>query len=82
MSGYVTFIDEFDAKKIGQWQITDTGCFEYFDGSLSTDVTPNGKAKRSANHLKGNCSDHLTGLAAAAFGLFAKVTIHFQSDVY
>lgn len=85
MSGYVVFIDEFIARQIGQWQINTgphSGCFEYFDGILSTDNTTKKKLKRDANHLTGNCSDHMTGLAAAAYGLFVKVTIHFYANVY
>lgn len=85
MSGYLTFIDEFIANKMGQWQIKigpDSGCFEYFDGNLSTDVSAKMKMKRDANHLTGNCSDHMTGLAAAAYGLFAKITIHFYANLY
>lgn len=85
MSGYLTFIDEMIAKQIDQWQIKTgphSGCFEYFDGLLSTDVTSKKKLKRDANHLTSNCSDHMTGLAAAAYGLFAKITIHFYVNVY
>lgn len=86
MSGYLSFIDEFIAKKIGQWQIADSGCFAYFDGTLSSGgddgSAKNGKFKRDANRLNGNCSDHMTGLAAAVYGLFAKITIHFYANVY
>lgn len=82
MNGYLTFIDEFIAKKIVQWQIADIGCFEYFEGMLSTDITVKRKLKRNANHLKGNCSDHMTGLAAATYGLFAKITIHFHANLF
>lgn len=83
MNGYMSFIDEFIAKKTGQWQIPDIGCFAYYDGILSKDdVSAKKRFKRDANRLNGNCSDHMTGLAAAAYGLFAKITIHFHSNVY
>lgn len=82
MNGYLTFIDEFIAKKIVQWQIADIGCFEYFDGMLSSNITVKGKLKRDANHLRINCSDHMTGLGAATYGLFAKIAIHFYANLF
>lgn len=81
MNGYLTFIDELIAKRIDQWQIADIGCFEYFDGRLSPDITVKRKLKRNASILRGNCSEHMTGLAAATYGLFAKVTIHFYANL-
>lgn len=83
MSGYLSFIDEFIATRIGQWQIADSGCFAYFEGTLSSDdvsAKTERKFKREANRLNGNCSDHMTGLAAAAYGLFAKISIHFYAN--
>lgn len=80
ISGFATFLDEQVVKDIVQWQVVDIGCYEYFDGTLDlpmkTDTT-NVKRKRDAVQLNGNCSDHMTGLAAASFGLFAKITADF-----
>lgn len=77
MSGYAAFIDEDTAKRIVQWQVIESGCFEYFDGSLPNRIYDDSRTKRvqrSAVVLKDNCSDHMTGLAAATLGLFAKVS--------
>ncbi|XP_031619296.1 UPF0764 protein C16orf89 homolog [Contarinia nasturtii] len=81
LNGYGAFIDENTAKDIVQWQNIESGCFEYFDGSLSNgsdDLSTKKIVKRFAAPLKDNCSDHMTGLAAAAFGLFATICTTFQ----
>lgn len=61
----------------------DSGCYIYYDGSLDSlkDEPTTGKKKRDAQQLNGNCSDHMTGLAAAAFGLFAKIANEFNEMV-
>lgn len=79
INGYASFIDELTAREIGSWQVPDSGCFEYFDGALPANGTAGKKLKRHAAHLKGNCSDHMTGLAAASFGLFARV--HYSESM-
>lgn len=84
LSGYAAFIDENIAKEIVQWQNINSGCFEYFDGSLSNsndDSSTKKIVKRFAALLPDNCSDHFTGLAAATFGLFAKISNHFQNTI-
>lgn len=82
INGYASFIDELTAREIGSWQVADSGCFEYFDGALPAQDTTAKKPKRHAALLKGNCSDHMTGLAAASFGLFARVTNHFHPQMF
>lgn len=83
LSGYIAFIDEFTARDIVQWQVIESGCFEYFDGALpNADNVNTKKLKRAAVLLKDNCSDHMTGLAAATFGLFAKITNRFYADSF
>lgn len=76
LNGYASFLDENVVKEIVEWQV-ELGCYEYFEGSLDIPTTtelPAKKQKRDAIKLNGNCSDHMTGLAAATFGLFAKLT--------
>lgn len=74
MNGFVAFVDEHVVSEIVKWQSIDFGCYEYYDGSLDTPPTTiPAKSKRNAHKLNGNCSDHMTGLAVAAFGLFAKL---------
>lgn len=73
LNGFVAFVDEHVVSEIIEWQSIDSGCYEYYDGSLDTPSTNPGKSKRNAQKLNGNCSDHMTGLAVAAFGLFAKL---------
>lgn len=82
LNGYITFIDENIAIKTVQWQVSESGCYEYFDGTLPTDNTDMRMTKRSADALQGNCSDHMTGLAAATFGLFAKLTEQFEEEIF
>lgn len=79
LSGFVTFLDEQVISEIVQWQVPETGCYEYFDGDLDeeNEETVSVKRKRNAVLLSGNCSDHMTGLAAAAFGLFVKISTEF-----
>lgn len=81
INGYATFIDETTAREITSWQLSTLGCFEYFDGALPTYDSTVKKPKRHAALLNGNCSDHMTGLAAATFGLFAKSTEYLYSSV-
>lgn len=82
LNGYITFIDENIAIKTVQWQVSESGCYEYFDGTLPTNNTEMRMTKRSADALQGNCSDHMTGLAAATFGLFAKLTEQFEEETF
>lgn len=82
MNGYIAFTDEFLAKEIVQWQVVVSGCFEYFDGDSLSDNASMGKVKRYAVSLKDNCSDHMTGLAAATFGLFSTISNYFQSHSF
>lgn len=77
ISGYTAFIDESIATKIVQWQL-DNGCFEYFDGVLQDADFEGRKSKRRVDET---CSDHMTGLAAAAFGLFAKITLQLHNQM-
>lgn len=77
LNGFAVFLEENVINEIISWQSLDTGCYEYYDGSLDIQ-SANIKQKRSAIHLSGNCSDHMTGLAIAAFGLFAKVANQIQ----
>lgn len=82
LNGYIAFIDENIAIETVQWQVSESGCYEYFDGTLPTDNTDMRMTKRSADALQGNCSDHMTGLAAATFGLFAKLTEQFEEETF
>lgn len=73
MNGFMVFLNDRAIHDILSWQRLDIGCYEYFDGTL--DEPQNAlRHKRSANMLSGNCSDHMTGLAMAAFALFAKTS--------
>ncbi|XP_055301312.1 UPF0764 protein C16orf89 homolog [Sitodiplosis mosellana] len=82
ISGYAAFIDETTVRDIVQWQVPESGCYEYFDGALpnDNDDMDTKKQKRSAALLEDNCSDHMTGLAAATFGLFAKISSFFHDE--
>lgn len=73
LNGFAAFLDENSIQLILSWQRTDIGCYEYFDGTLDAPQNKTKKTKRNANRLDDNCSDHMTGLAMAAFGLFARV---------
>lgn len=77
LNGFMVFLNERAVLDILSWQRMDIGCYEYFDGTL--DEPQNGlRHKRSASALNGNCSDHMTGLAMAAFALFAKTATELQ----
>lgn len=81
LNGFVSFLDENIAKEIVEWQV-ELGCYEYFEGSLDIPTAqPAKKRKRDAIKLNGNCSDHMTGLAAATFGLFARLTNEYYYSV-
>lgn len=81
INGYAAFIDESTVRDVVQWQVIESGCFEYFDGALPDDNDDGTKKlKRDAVLLKDNCSDHMTGLAAATFGLFAKISNNFYAE--
>lgn len=74
----MSFLDDRSILDILSWQRLDIGCYEYFDGTL--DAPKNDlRHKRSANILNGNCSDHMTGLAMAAFALFAKTATELKT---
>lgn len=78
MSGYAAFIDENTSLDIARWQVIESGCFQYYDDVLSKNNTTSERIKRTATILEDNCSDHMTGLGAAIFGLFAKISNDFQ----
>lgn len=82
LSGYFGFIDEDIASETVKWQVAESGCYEYFDGALPSDNTEIKKTKRHAAVIHGNCSDHMTGLAAATFGLYAKLAQHFDEQTF
>lgn len=70
------FLEEDVIMKILSWQNLEIGCYEYFEYQNSTmDTAVSTRPKRSVKQLSNNCSDHASGLAAAAFGVFAKVSI-------
>lgn len=66
----------------------ESGCYAYYDGSLDLIrgnesrkiTTKKQKQKRDVEQLDGNCSDHMSGLAAAAFGLFVKITYFLNKN--
>lgn len=78
MSGYAAFIDEYTSLDILRWQVIESGCFQYYDDGLFNNNTNSEKIKRTATFSEDNCSDHMTGLGAAIFGLFAKISNDFQ----
>lgn len=61
MNGFAAFTDEILAREVVEWQ-AESGCFEYFDGTLPIDNVK--KMKRHAVPLEDNCSDHATGVVA------------------
>lgn len=77
LNGFMVFLDDRAILDILSWQRLDIGCYEYFEGTL--DEPKNSlRHKRTANILNGNCSDHMTGLAMAAFALFAKTAAELK----
>lgn len=78
LNGFMAFLDDRTILDILSWQRLDIGCYEYFEGTL--DASKNDlRHKRSANILTNNCSDHMTGLAMAAFALFAKTATELNT---
>lgn len=72
----MAFLEENVITKILSWQNLETGCYEYFDyQNLPMNTTVDTKQKRSVKQLRNGCSDHASGLSAAAIGLFAKVSL-------
>lgn len=61
MNGYAAFMDEEFVRELVQWQI-ESGCFEWFSGTLPAEDVNTERVKRHVTHLKDNCSDHATGM--------------------
>lgn len=81
ITGHLAFIDENIARETVQWQVAETGCYAYFDGTLPSANDETNRTKRHAAILQNNCSDHTTGVSAAAFGLYAKVAQYFNAQI-
>lgn len=78
MNGYAAFTDEILAREVVEWQAVESGCYEYFDGTLPVDSGK--KLKRHAVSLKDNCSDHATGMIYSYpfITVCLKPILHFQ----
>lgn len=65
-NGYAEFLEEQWIENIVKWQSPRSGCFEYHSES---------REKRSMMILQDNCSDHMTGLAAATISMFVRILL-------
>lgn len=63
LCGYAEFLEKHWLLNILAWQHHPSGCYKYYSPTI----------KRSANRLKDNCSDHMSGLAIAALSQFLKI---------
>lgn len=65
LNGFTIFLESNWIVEIATWQNNRTGCYEFIDNQE--------RKKRSITKQDDKCSDHMSGLAAAAFGLFINV---------
>lgn len=65
-NGYAEFLDERWIDNIIKWQSPTSGCYEYHRDC---------RQKRSMMILQDNCSDHMTGLAAATITMFTRILL-------
>ncbi|XP_037048772.1 UPF0764 protein C16orf89 homolog [Bradysia coprophila] len=65
-NGYAEFLEERWIRNIVEWQNSASGCYEYHGER---------RDKRSMVILRDNCSDHMTGLAAAAISMFIRILL-------
>lgn len=65
-NGYAEFLEERWIDNIIKWQSSASGCYEYHSDF---------RQKRNMVILQDNCSDHMTGLAAAAISMFTRILL-------
>lgn len=65
-NGFAEFLAERWINNILKWQSSTSGCYEYHGDN---------RQKRSMVILQDNCSDHMTGLAAATVSMFTRILI-------
>lgn len=65
-NGFAEFLEERWIQNIVKWQNSSSGCYEYHSDY---------RQKRSMLILPDNCSDHMTGLAAATISMFARILL-------
>lgn len=79
LNGYTIFLEENWIGEIVSWQNRSTGCYEYYDVVADEHQHEDHQRqrrrcrKRNVLQLDDKCSDHMSGLAVAALGLFANV---------
>lgn len=64
-NGFAEFLEERWIQNVVKWQ-SSSGCYEYHGYY---------RQKRSMVILPDNCSDHMTGLAAATISMFTRILL-------
>lgn len=77
-NGYAEFLEERWIENIIKWQSPTNGCYEYHS-ECDRNESGSSRRRRSMIILQDNCSDHMTGLAAATMGMYTRILL-LQSD--